>query len=148
MNNFYIGYMLKWQYFGHLEINKIYKGFPSDSVINNPPANAGDTGGVGSIPGSGRSPGVGNGNSLQYSCLGNSMDREAWWATVHGMANSWTQLSNFHSLFMYICYIPLHLALLSEKMQKANFFICSQDKKYLIVFWNSLKLIWELCLLK
>ena len=48
----------------------------------------------GSIPGSGRSPGEGNGNPLQYSCLENSMDRGAWWATVHGVAKSWTQLSN------------------------------------------------------
>ena len=46
----------------------------------NPPANAGD---VGSIPGSGRSPGEGNGNPLQYSCLGNPMDRGAWQTTVH-----------------------------------------------------------------
>ena len=58
-------------------------GFPSGSVVKNPPANAGDTG---SIPGSGRSPGEGNGNPLQYSCLGNPMDRGAWQATVHGVA--------------------------------------------------------------
>ena len=51
----------------------------------------------GSIPGSGRSPGEGNGNPLQYSCLENSMDRGAWWATVHGVAKSWTQLSNCHT---------------------------------------------------
>ena len=57
-------------------------GFPGGSVVKNPPANAGD---VGLIPGSGRSPGEGNGNPLQYSCLGNPMDREAWWATVHGV---------------------------------------------------------------
>ena len=43
-----------------------------------------------SIPGSGRSPGEGSGNPLQYSCLGNPMDRGAWWATVHGIAKSWT----------------------------------------------------------
>ena len=55
-------------------------------VVKNPAANAGDTGGVGPIPGSGRSPGVGNGNPLQYSCLGNSKDREAGWARVHGIA--------------------------------------------------------------
>ena len=58
-------------------------GFPSGSVIKYPPANAGDTG---SIPGSGISPEEGNGNPLQYSCLGNPMDREAWRATVHGVA--------------------------------------------------------------
>jgi len=44
------------------------------------------------IPGSGRSPGEGNGNPLQYSCLENLMDRKAWWATVHGVAKSWTRL--------------------------------------------------------
>ena len=44
----------------------------------------------GSIPGLGRYPGGGNGNPLQYSCLGNSMDGGAWWATVHGVAKSWT----------------------------------------------------------
>ena len=49
-----------------------------------------DTGDVGSIPGSGRSPGEGNGNPLQYSCLENPMDRRAWWATVHTVAKSQT----------------------------------------------------------
>ena len=57
-------------------------------MVNNSPANAGDAREVGSIPGSGRSPGEGNGNSLQYSCLENSMDRGTWWATVHGVARS------------------------------------------------------------
>ena len=52
-------------------------------MVKNQPANAGDSG---SIPGSGRSPGGGNGNPLQYSDLGNPMDRGAWWATVHGVA--------------------------------------------------------------
>ena len=59
-----------------------YMGFPGGSVVKNPPANAGDTG---SILESGRSPGEGNGNPLQYSCLENSMDRGIWWATVHGV---------------------------------------------------------------
>ena len=62
-------------------------GFPSGTVVKNPPANAGDTGDVDSIPGSGRSRGVGNGSSHQYSCLENSMDRGAWRTTVHGAAN-------------------------------------------------------------
>ena len=60
----------------------------------NLPANAEDTGEMGSIPGSGRSLGVGNGKPLQYSCLGNAMDRGAWWATVHGVARNRTQLSD------------------------------------------------------
>ena len=55
-----------------------------------PPANAGDLRDTDSIPESGRSPGRGNGNPLQYSCLENPMDREAWRATVHGVAKSWT----------------------------------------------------------
>ena len=62
-------------------------GFPGDSVLKNPSANAGD---LDSISGSGRSPGGGNGNPLQYSCLGNPMDRQAWWATVHRVAKSQT----------------------------------------------------------
>ena len=58
-------------------------GFPGGTVVKNPPANAGDAGDAGLIPGSGRSPGVGSGSLLQYSWLENSMNREAWWATVH-----------------------------------------------------------------
>jgi len=52
-------------------------GFPGGAVVKNLPANSGDTRNMGSIPGSGRSPGVANGNPLQYSCLGNFMDRGA-----------------------------------------------------------------------
>ena len=61
-------------------------GFPGGSVVKNPPAKAGDTG---SIPGLGRSPGGGNGNPLQCSCLGTPMDRGAWRATVHGVEKEW-----------------------------------------------------------
>ena len=64
--------------------------FPGGSVIKNPPANAGNIGDEGSIPGSGRSPGVENGNPLQYPCLENSMDRGTWRAAVHGVAESCT----------------------------------------------------------
>ena len=63
-------------------------GFPGGRVVKNLSANAGDARDAGSIPGSGRSPGVGNGNPLQYSCLENSMDRGAQWATVHGVTKS------------------------------------------------------------
>ena len=63
-------------------------------VVKNPPANAGDARDMGSIPGLGRSPGVGNSNPLQYSGLENPMDRGAWWATVHSIAKNWTQLSS------------------------------------------------------
>ena len=61
-------------------------GFPRGSVVKNLPANAGDIRDTGLIPGSGRSPGEGKGNALQYSCLGNPMDGVAWQATVHGVA--------------------------------------------------------------
>ena len=71
--------------------------FPGGSVVKNPPANARDTGGRGSVPGSGRSSGEGNDNPLQYSCLGNSMDRGAWRTIVHGVAKSLTRLCmNMH----------------------------------------------------
>ena len=61
-------------------------GFPGDTVIKDPPANAGEAGDEGLIPGSGRSPGGGNGNPLQYSYLENPMDSGAWQATVHEVA--------------------------------------------------------------
>ena len=62
------------------------QGFPGRSVVISLPANAGDTRDTGSIPGWGRSPGEGNGNPLQYSCLGNPLDRGAWHTAVHGVA--------------------------------------------------------------
>ena len=61
-------------------------------VVKKPPANAGDIRDVGSIPGSGRFPGAEHDNPVQFSCLENPMDRGAWWATVHRIAKSWTQL--------------------------------------------------------
>ena len=59
-------------------------------MVKNPPANAGDTINVDSNPGLGRFPGGGHGTPMQYSCLENSMDKGAWWATVHGIAKSRT----------------------------------------------------------
>ena len=67
------------------------RGFPGGSEVK---ASAYNTGDLGSIPGPGRSPGEGNGNPLQYSWLENPMDREAWWATVHGVTKSQTPLNN------------------------------------------------------
>ena len=66
-------------------------------MVKNPPASAGEARVVDSAPGSGRAPGIGNGNPLQYACLENSMDREVWWATVHGVAKSRTQLNTHNT---------------------------------------------------
>ena len=59
------------------------------TIVKNSPVNTGDIGDMGSISGSGRSPGDGNGNPLQYSCLKNSMDRGAWWARFCGISDIW-----------------------------------------------------------
>ena len=74
-------------------------GFPGGLVVKNPPAKAGDTG---STPGLGRSPGEGNGNPLQYSCLGNPMDRGAFWATVRGITKESDTLSDKTKTELYV----------------------------------------------
>ena len=124
--------MKKRLLYGLIKVKYVYsyfKGFPGGIVVKNLPANAAD---VGLIPGSGRSPGGGNGNPLQYSCLKNPMDRGAipwnrecipdtelthcnWWVTVHGASKSWTQLS-MHTFIVilntvapsYISYIHMY----------------------------------------
>ena len=70
------------------------QGFPGGTVVNNPPANTGDTGDAGSIPGSGRSLGGEYDNLLQYSCLKNSTDTGACWANVHEVTKSQTRLND------------------------------------------------------
>ena len=81
-----------------------YEGFPGGSEVKASASNAGDQG---SVPGSGRSPGEGNGNPLQYSCLENPMDGEAWWAAVHGVTKSRTRLSDFTYLLMAHMGLPI-----------------------------------------
>ena len=87
-------------------------GFPGGSEVKVSACNVGD---LGSIPGLGRSTGEGNGNPLQHSCLENPMDRGAWWATVHGVTESRTQLSNFTYLLMTKL-MSVHLK--TEEIQK------------------------------
>ena len=80
-------------------------------------ASARDAEDLGLTPGLGRSPGEGNGNLLQYSCLENSMDGEAWWATVHGVAKSQTRLSDFTHLIRFknvYCPDGLNIKFLSQ----------------------------------
>ena len=84
----------------HVFLKDLHMGFPggSDGKVS-----ARTVGDPGSIPRSGRSPGEGNGNPLQYSCLENPMDRGAWWATVHGLAKSRTQLNDFTFSLLCVC---------------------------------------------
>ena len=84
-------------------------GFPGGSEVKASACNAGD---LGSIPGSGRSPGEGNGNPLQYSCLENPMDGGAWWVTFHGVAKSQTRLSDFT-----FTYVPITLVGTRDEME-------------------------------
>ena len=81
-------------------------------VAKNLPAIAGDVRDVGLIPGSGRSPGEGHGNPLQYSCLENDTNRGAWWATVHGVAKNQTRLKRLsmqtHGSNKWHLYLFLH----------------------------------------
>ena len=77
-----------------------YKGFPGGSDGKASAHNVGD---LGSIPEQGKSPGEGNGNSLQYYCLENSMDGEAWWPTVHGVSKSQKRRSDFTHFTMSLC---------------------------------------------
>ena len=102
---------------------------PGGEVVKNRPAKVGDKRDTGSIPGLARSPGEGNGNPLPYSCLGNSMDRGAWQATVHGAAKSQTRLTTHtHTLgCSFPCMVlPLLIcATLRQSMAQSCLFILS-----------------------
>ena len=91
-------------------------------VLKDPPTDAGDVRDAGSIPGSERSPGEGNGNPLQYSCLENPMDRGAWWATVHGVTkrHHWSDLAHTHVTDYIFTWFLVNLYSLSSH-QKAYF---------------------------
>ena len=95
----YVSVLITWcfDYYRFVVLSEVgmILGLPRCTVVKNLPANAGDTRDVGLIPGSGRSPRLGNDNPLQYSCLENSMGRGAWRAKVHGVTKSWTWLSNW-----------------------------------------------------
>ena len=90
----------------HIKAKSLYMACTGGSEVKSSACNVGD---LGSIPGSGRSPGEGNGNPLQYSCLENPMDREAWWATVQGVAKSRTRLSDLTFTFTFSLYMEMSL---------------------------------------
>ena len=81
-------------------------GFPGGLVVKNPLANAGD---VGLLSGLGRALGEGNGNPLQFSCLGNPMDRGAWWATVHGVERESDTTEQLNNIFVMGVVMPYKL---------------------------------------
>ena len=87
-------------------------GFPGGLVVKNLPANAGDVRDAVSTPGLGRSPGGGHGNSLQYSCLENPMDRVAWQAVVHSFTKSWTRLKRLSMHILRSQFLTLEALLL------------------------------------
>ena len=96
--NFFNKAIFYWSFWFTAKLSKRYRDFPyipcaTHAVAKNLPANAGDMGDVGSIPGLGRSPGGGDGNPLQYPCLKNFLDRRSWQGAAHGVAESWTRLS-------------------------------------------------------
>ena len=88
-----------------LDIDDFLNGFPGDTVVKNLPANTGD---LGSIPGLGRSPNIGNGNPLQYSCLENPMGRGSWQVTVYGVTKNWTWMSDWAQFSQYLWIIYCH----------------------------------------
>ena len=105
--------------------------FPGGAVVKNQPANARDTRDAGSIPGLGRSPGVGNGNPFQYSCLEKSMERGAWWATVHGVTQSQTHWACTHPH-------PIKLWRLNPIAQVKDLVLHNK--------WCQVQLLWLLCI--
>ena len=114
-------------------------GFPGRAVVKNPPANAGNARDVDLIPGSRRSPEVGNGNPLQYSCLENSMDRGAWWdAAVQGVAKSQTRLSTIMASHVYLLDI-LAPQVLPDFYTCTFFFFLQTSKR---VFYSQYFRIW------
>ena len=105
-------------------------------LVKNPPANAGDARDACSIPGLGRSPGVGNGNLLQYSYLENSTDRGTWLATVHGVAKSQTQLSTHtEQRKSYFLQFPI-----THKIKyRSHFYVCKNMQNYTSVQFSSVQ---------
>ena len=100
--------------------------FTGGSEVKASACNVGD---LGSIPGSGRCPGEGNGNPLQYSCLESPMDGGSWWAAVQGVSKSWTRLSNFKKKKKKILQEEcLHAMLLLQDQERQPFFLVHENK--------------------
>ena len=107
--------------FGIIMYVSLCLGFPCGSDSKESSCNAGDPD---LIPGLGKSPGEGNGNLLQYSWLENPMDGGAWHATVHGLAKSWTRLSNKHVHLLYPCVYLLSVSTASVRFIHVHLSVC------------------------
>ena len=112
------------------------QAFPSRAVVKNLLANTGDTRDSGSKPGSGRYPGVRNGNRLQYSGLENPMDREAWRATIHWVTKSRTRLKR----------LSIHAYQYSSMTKKAFFCKCYYKEIILCYNWDFINVFPHICL--
>ena len=99
-------------------------------AVKSLPANAGDIRDTGSTPGLGRAPGGKHGNPLQYSCLENSMDGEAWWATVHRVAKSWTQPKQLGVQACITRRIRTYVKKAMERVKMNNCLILEIEKNY------------------
>ena len=116
-------------------------GFPGGSEVKASACSAGD---LGSIPGLGRSPGEGNGNPLQYSCLENPMGGAARWATVHGVAKSRTRLSDFTFTFTYQSWFPLFFCIVHLRRPSYHSLLFSgtlNSVEYIFTFLPCLSLL-------
>ena len=116
-------------------------GFPGGSDGKASACNAGDPG---SIPGLGRSPGEGNGNPLQYSCLENSMDWGAWWATVHRVAKSQTRLSDFTFIALSTSQVTQWQGIRLPKQDMQVWFLGQEDPLEKVMATHSSILAWEI----
>ena len=116
----------------HLSSNTGLMGSPGGTVVKNSPSNAGDVAEVGLIPVLGRSPGGGNGNPFQYSCLENPMHRGAWWATVHGVTKSWTQLNAHTHKHTGLIVIPLYFTF-GWLLHSLQYVVCCQTNISIVV---------------
>ena len=112
-------------------------------MAKNPPANAEGITDVGSVPGLGRSPGGGHGNPFQYSCLENLMDRGAWWATIHSVTNSQTQLKDTRTCSDSYSFIRLFVQqILIENIQNSRpfsrfqEFTSEQNRQRFLTSWD------------
>ena len=132
---------VSWLFIVETSFVEEYKGFPGGTMLKNPPASAGDWG---SISGLGKSPGPGNGNPLQNSCLRNPIDRGAWWATAHGVAK--VQTTDTCTLACVCARTHTHTHTHTQVLGCEGFSSCSKQPPWLwcmgLVAWQHVESSW------